>query len=341
MSSLLLARGTARFESRFLMSLCVLACALVLGACSRKQGTEQAKQVKSYAVIPKGTTHEFWKSVHAGAAKAAKETGVQIFWKGPVREDDRDEQIKVIETFLSRGVDGIVLAPLDDRALLPVLNDAKARNVPVVIIDSAVQWDGYVSYVATDNEKAGGLAASKLGAALAGKGDVLVMRYQTGSASTSEREKGFLDTLKRDFPGIRVVSDNQYGGATTETAYAAGENLLSTHKEVQGIFCPNESTTFGMLRALSAAGRAGKVRFFGFDASAKLVEALEKGEIDGLVVQNPLRMGELALRTLVALSRGEKVDKRVDTGAVLVTRDNMNEASVKALLVPDLRAYLP
>lgn len=321
-----------------------LAGLLALGACSRKEGAaaeKTAPQVKTYAIIPKGTTHEFWKSVHAGAAKAAQETGVQIVWKGPVREDDRDEQIKVVETFLSRGVDGIVLAPLDDRALLPVLNDAKARKVPVLIIDSAVQWDGYVSFVATDNEKAGGLAATKLGALLGGKGDVLVLRYQTGSASTSEREKGFLETLKRDFAGIKVVSENQYGGATTETAFAAGENLLSTHKEVQGIFCPNESTTFGMLRALQAAGRAGKLRFFGFDASPKLVEALQKGEIDGLVVQNPMRMGETAVRSLVALSQGKPVDKRVDTGAVLVTRDNMNEQEVKNLLAPDLRRYLP
>jgi ribose transport system substrate-binding protein len=325
-------------------ALCALACLLVFGACQRKDagaaGKTESPKVKSYAVIPKGTTHEYWKSVHAGAAKAAQELGVEIVWKGPVREDDRDEQIKVVENFLARGVDGIVLAPLDDRALLPVLNDAKARNVPVLIIDSNVQWDGYVSYVATDNEKAGGLAATRLGKLLGGKGDVLVMRYQTGSASTTERESGFLNTLQKDFPGIKVVSSNQYGGATTESAFATGENLLSTHKEVQGIFCPNESTTFGMLRALSAAGRAGKVRFFGFDASAKLVEALQKGEIDGLVVQNPMRMGETAIRALVARSENKPVDKRVDTGAVLVTRENMKEPDVHALLAPDLGRYL-
>jgi ribose transport system substrate-binding protein len=337
------APGRARsFRTR---AACALACLALLGACSKKQegeaGAGAASKPKTFAVIPKGTTHEYWKSVHAGANKAARELGVEVIWKGPVREDDRDEQIKVVETFLARGVDGIILAPLDDRALLPVLEDAKARKVPVLIIDSSVQWDGYVSYVATDNRKAGGLAAKGLGALLGGKGSVLVMRYQTGSASTSERESGFLSTLRQEFPGIQVVSDNQYGGATTETAFATGENLLSTHKEVQGIFCPNESTTFGMLRALSAAGRAGKVRFFGFDASAKLVEALQKGEIDGLVVQNPLRMGETAVRALVALGKKQPVDKRVDTGAVLVTRENMNEPAVKALLAPDLARYLP
>ncbi|HEX6239862.1 MAG TPA: substrate-binding domain-containing protein, partial [Polyangiales bacterium] len=320
--------------------ICLLALLACLGsACKSKESpaAEGAAKAKTFAVIPKGTTHEYWKSVHAGARKAARELGVEIIWKGPVREDDRDEQIKVVETFLARGVDGIVLAPLDDRALLPVLNDAKARKVPVLIIDSNVQWDGYVSYVATDNEKAGGLAATKLGTLLGGKGRVLVMRYQTGSASTSERENGFLATLRKDFPNIQVVSDNQYGGATTETAFATGENLLSTHKELDGIFCPNESTTFGMLRALSAAGRAGKLRFFGFDASPKLVEALQKGEIDGLVVQNPMRMGETAVRSLVALGQNKSVDKRVDTGAVLVTRDNMSEPAVRELLAEQRR----
>jgi ribose transport system substrate-binding protein len=295
---------------------------------------------KTIAVIPKGTTHEFWKSVHAGAVKAAREHDVDIIWKGPVREDDRDEQIKVVETFLSRGVDGIVLAPLDDRALVPVLKDAKARNVPVLIIDSGVEWQDYVSFVATDNERAGGLAAEHVGKLLGGKGDVLVMRYQEGSASTMAREQGFLSTLAAKFPELKVVSSNQYGGATTETAYATAEKLLSTHKNVQAIFCPNESTTFGMLRALEAARLAGKVRFVGFDASDKLVAALKAGHIDGLVVQNPFAMGEKGVSALVAKSKGTAVDKRIDTGATMVTRENMQGPEVTALLAPDLAKYL-
>ncbi len=328
------------------------ACAVLLAllACEPKQTSAPSSEAenkagrpekrKTIAVIPKGTTHEFWKSVHAGAVKAGEELGAEIIWKGPVREDDRDEQIKVVENFLSRGVDGIVLAPLDDRALVPVLNDAKARNIPVLIIDSAVQWDGYVSFVATDNEKAGGLAATRVGSLLGGKGEVLVLRYQEGSASTMARETGFLTTLAKDFPGIKVVSSSQYGGATTESAYAASENLLSSYKGVQGIFCPNESTTFGMLRALEAADRAGKVRFVGFDASAKLIEGLTKGKIDGLVVQNPFRMGELGVKSILAQAHGTKVDKRIDTGASMVTRENMQEAEIKALLAPDLARYL-
>jgi ribose transport system substrate-binding protein len=311
-----------------------------LVACGSSQPAAHTAKAKRIAVIPKGTTHEFWKSVHAGAVKAGRELGAEVIWRGPVREDDRDEQIKVVETFLSRGVDGIVLAPLDDRALVPVLNDARARNIPVLIIDSAVQWDGYVSFVATDNEKAGALAATRLGTLLNGQGDVLVMRYQEGSASTMARETGFLAALAKQFPAIHVVSSNQYGGATTETAYATAERLLATYKAAQGVFCPNESTTFGMLRALEAAGLAGKLHFVGFDASAKLVEALAAGKIDGLVVQDPFRMGELGVRSLLAKQQGQPVAKRIDTGATLVTRDSMNQPAVHALLAPELARYL-
>ena len=139
----------------------VCAAVLSLAACTQKPATDAAGTTttarKRIAVIPKGTTHEFWKAVHAGAVKAAREENVEVIWKGPVKEDDRDEQIKVVENFLSQGVDGIVLAPLDDRALVPVVSDAKARNIPVAIIDSGIQSEDYVSFVATDNEKAGGL----------------------------------------------------------------------------------------------------------------------------------------------------------------------------------------
>jgi ribose transport system substrate-binding protein len=322
-----------------------LALALALFGCTRPAqdrtaGSAVPAKQKRFAVIPKGTTHEFWKAVHAGAVKAGREHGIEIIWKGPVREDDRDEQIKVVENFLSQGVDGIVLAPLDDRALVPVLNDAKARNIPVLIIDSGVQWNDYVSFVATDNEHAGSMAAERLGTTLGGRGDVLVLRYAEGSASTMARESGFLSTLAKKFPAMRVVSSNRYGGATTETAYAAAENLLSTYKGVQGIFCPNESTTFGMLLALDAAGRAGKVTLVGFDASTKLVEALGQGKVDGLVVQNPFRMGEMGVATLLNHLNGQPVEKRIDTGAAVITRDNMNQPDMKALLSPDLAKYL-
>lgn len=292
------------------------------------------------AVIPKGTTHEFWKSVHAGANKAAADLGVDVIWKGPVREDDRAEQLKLVEDFVTRGVDGIVLAPLDDTALVPAVKEAAAQKIPVVIIDSDIAWQDRVSFVATDNYAAGAAAARRLASVLGSKGNVAMMRYQEGSASTMQREKGFADTLSKESAGVHLVSENQYGGATTETAYKTAENILVKLPELDGVFCPNESTTFGMLRALEDAKRTGKVRFVGFDASAKLVEAMSRGEIQGLVVQNPFAMGERGVGALGALWAGKPVDKRVDTGVVVATPENMKEPAVAALLSPELEKWL-
>lgn len=326
-------------RSRKLFSFLLLAFVLgVSSGCGNDSGGPRSSggAGRRIAVIPKGTTHEFWKSIHAGALKAGRELGVEIIWKGPLREDDRDEQIKVVEAFIAQRVSGIVLAPLDDKALVPPVKSAMAEGVPVVIADSDLAWDGIVSYVATDNYRGGVLAAEKLGEVLGGAGRVVMMRYMEGSASTMKREAGFLDTIGKSFPGIQVVSSNQRSGATVEGAQKVGENLLTSHPDVDGIFCPNESSAFGMLRALQDAKKAGKVRFIGFDASDKIVQALAAGEIDGLVVQNPFAMGERGVRTMVEHLDGKPVGKVIDTGVTMVTKANMGEPAIRLLLHPDL-----
>jgi ribose transport system substrate-binding protein len=320
-----------------------LCLALLLPACGKKASeTPAAKANRKYqiAVIPKGTTHEFWKSIHAGAVQAARELNVEVIWKGPQKEDDRAQQITVVEDFISRGVDGIVLAPLDDRALVRPVKDAAREKIPVVIIDSGLQGSDYISYVATDNYQGGVLGARRLGGLMNGKGRIFLIRYQEGSASTSQREAGFLDTAKKEFPGLDLLVQDQYAGATTETAYQLAENLISRFPDVEGIFAPNESSTFGVLRALQESGLAGKVKFVGFDSSPKLVQGLRDGHILGLVLQNPMKMGYLGVKTMVAHLRGESVAKVIDTGVIMVTPENMDNPETKALLQPDLTKYL-
>ncbi len=316
---------------------------LALTACGRKPaGPAKARTGTrlQIAVIPKGTTHEFWKSIHAGAIRAAGEMGIDIIWKGPQKEDDRAQQITVVEDFISRGVDGIVLAPLDDRALMRPVEDAVAEKIPVVIIDSALQGSDYISYVATDNYQGGVLGARRLGQLMGGRGRIFLIRYQEGSASTTQREAGFLDTMKREFPGLALLVQDQYAGATTETAYQLAENLISRFPDVQGIFAPNESSTFGVLRALQEAGLAGKVKFVGFDSSPKLVQGLRDGDLLGLVLQNPMKIGYLGVKTMAAYLRGEKVPKVIDTGVTLVTAANMDQPEIRSLLEPDFSKYL-
>ncbi len=304
-------------------------------------GCGQSKKNVSIAVIPKGTTHVFWKSIHAGAEMAANELGVEVIWQGPQKEDDREMQINVVQNFISRGIDAIVLAPLDEAALVRPVESAVNREIPVVIIDSDLREPLYSSFVATDNYAGGAIAAQHLANTLAGAGNVLMMRYAEGSASTQKRERGFLDGLAEAAPGIVVVSADQYGGVTAESALQAGQNLLNKFgDDLDGVFCPNESTTFGMLRALQMAGKTGAITFVGFDSSEPLMNALENGEIQGLVVQNPFKMGYLGVKTAHAVIRGQEVDKRVDTGVMLVTRENLNDPETVAVISPDLEKWL-
>lgn len=328
-----------------LLSLSFALTAALLAGCGNA-GSRGSGSGFTVAVVPKGTTHEFWRSIHAGAVKAARELSeegipVEVIWKGPLREDDREQQIQVVEGFIAQGIDGIVLAPLDSRALVRPVEEARRAGVPTVIIDSDLESQEIVSFVATDNYLGGQLAADRIAELLGGKGRVLLLRYAEGSASTTARERGFLERLQAQHPGIEVVSSDQYAGPTRETAKRAAENLLNRYGNVlDGVFTPNESSTVGMLLALQDIGRAGKIRLIGFDASPILVEALRAGQIHGLVVQNPVRMGYLGVRTMVAHLQGQAVEKRIDTGVILVTRENMDQPEVRELLEPPIEEYL-
>jgi ribose transport system substrate-binding protein len=327
------------------MKRCVLLVAMVACLAGVACSGDRAPGRTTIAVIPKGTSHVFWQSIHAGARKAASELNVDIAWRGPLREDDRDAQVAEVENAVGRGVAGIVVAPLDDAALVAPVSAAMRRKIPVAIIDSGLKGDDYISFVATDNEKGGRLGGEKLATLLGGKGRVIMLRYAEGSDSTTKREEGFLSAIKSQ-PGIEIVSSNQYAGADVEGAYKKSEAILSQLKKpdgslsIDGIFCPNESSTFGMLRVLEDNGWAGKVKFVGFDASPNLVKALEDGRIDALVVQNPFQMGYLGVKTVVGFIKGEKVERKVDTGVQVVGHDETSKPDVKEFLHPDLDRWL-
>jgi len=317
--------------------------ALAIAACSSSSPADSGKI--TIAVIPKGTSHVFWQSIHAGAAKAAQEFGVDIIWRGPLREDDRASQIAEVEGFITRGVSGIVLAPLDEAALVGPVSDAARAKMPVVIIDSGLKGGDYISFVATDNRLGGRMAAERLAKMLTRGGRIVVLRYAEGSASTEDREAGFLEEIAKN-PAIQVLSSNQYGGADVEGAYKRAEALLHRFRrpdgslELDGIFTSNESNTLALLRVLQSSGWAGKVKYVGFDSSDTLVKGLSDGHIDALVVQDPVNMGYLGVKTMVDHLQGRPVEKRIDTGAQFITRDRMSDPAVKELLQPDLSRWL-
>ena len=304
-------------------------------ASSAPSASPSAGAKYKIAFIPKGSLHEFWKTMQAGAEKAAAETGVELVWKAPVKEDDRAEQVKVVENFTNEKVSGIVLCPLDKDALAAPAKEAVAAGIPILVVDSAISGMKPSSFIATDNYGAGKTSAQEMARALGGKGKVIVLRYQEGSASTMDREAGFIDGATA--AGLEVISKEQYGGATRETAQTASENLIQRFKSgeklsVDGIFTPNESTTFGMMRALDGAGLLGSVKLVGFDSSKELLEAVKSGKITGLLLQDPFKMGYLGVTKMVAQLKGEKIEEKIDSGAVFVTKDNLDSEAVKNVL---------
>jgi len=314
---------------RIVLALCVLCFA----GCSGKSDSGPKKL--RIVVIPKGLTHDFWKSVHHGAARAAEEDGVEIYWEGPVQENDTDSQIKIVENAITKRYDGICLAPNEKSALIDVVDRAKARKIPTVIFDSGLDSpDSIVSYVATDNTRGGMLGAQTLAKAMKEEGDVILLRYKVGSQSTLAREEGFLEELKK-YPKIKVLSSEQYSGATRDSSLSECQTLLLQYgDQVDGMFAVAEPNGLGMLAALEEKHLDGKVKFVGFDPSPRLTEAMAAGKMHGCVLQDPDTMGYLAVKTLVKHLRGEKVEKVISTGEYVATPENMNTPETKRLLEP-------
>jgi ribose transport system substrate-binding protein len=288
------------------------------------------------AVIPKGTSHEFWKSVHYGAEKAATELGnVEIIWSGPVSENDTGSQIEVVKAMITMRVDGIVLAPNQKGGLVDAVEESIDEGIPVVIFDSGLdEGPEIVSYVATDNYKGGQMAAEQMATAITEKGNVILLRYLAGSESTEQREQGFLDGLKK-YPDITVVSSDQRGGASTMSSKEKVDQLLQLHGEdLAGIFAVCEPNANGTLEALRNSGLHTKVKLIAFDPSDALVEALGDGSCSGIVLQDPVQMGYQSVKTMVGAINGENAEAYISTGEYVATPENMNEEETQKLLKP-------
>ena len=289
------------------------------------------------AVIPKGTSHQFWKSVHAGARRAAKELGhVEIIWKGPQKENDTAGQIEVVKSYITKRVDAICLAPNHSEALVDVVLEANDEGIPVVIFDSGLgQGAQIVSYVATDNYAGGELAADRVAELLEGQGSAIMLRYRAGSESTGQREAGFLERLEKKYPDVKILSADQFGEESAESAFKAVNQLLIKYgQEVDALFAVCEPNCNGTLEALEQAGLAGKVKFVAFDPSEVLIRGMETGKVHGIVLQDPVNMGYQAVKAAVAKVQGRPVRDRIPTGEYLATPENMREEKYDTLLHP-------
>ena len=309
------------------LSLILLIVLSLFTFCSRQQ--DSGTRV---LVCPKGLTHDFWLTVKAGADSSGKELGVNAIWKGPAVETDIAGQIAIIEDYINKRVDAIVMAACDTKALIPVVEEARRQGIPVITIDSGLDSEVPLSFVASDNVVAAEKAAHKLAELIGGKGDVACVNFIPGAATSIWREEGFKKGLGQ-YPEINLVA-LQYCQADVATAMAVTENILTAQPGLKGIFAANEASAIGAAQALVARDLQAKVKLVAFDASPNEIKAMQNGVIQALLVQNPFAMGYMGVRQAVAAIQGKPVEKRIDTGVTVITMENYPDPEIQKLLYP-------
>jgi ribose transport system substrate-binding protein len=286
---------------------------------------------KRIAVIPKATSHLFFVAIHTGVNKASQDFATDVLWNGPNEETDFGRQIEIVDSMVAQHVDGLAISATDERALAAPVARVIAAGIPVVVFDSGVNADGYVSFIATDNYQAGCTAARTLAHLIGGAGSVAMVMHKPGGTSTVLREQGFEATMKAEFPNVTIAA-RQFGMADEARALAAAENILSANPNLSGIFASSEASSIGSVLALRARGLAGKVKLITFDTSKTHVEALQNGTIDVMMVQDAFRIGYESVRALAEKLKGATPPPRIDLPARLVVRADLNKPDVKALL---------
>lgn len=309
-----------RFRIGFLLILTLIA------GCNRTKK-------RTIAMIPKGTAHLFFVTVHAGAEAAAKEYGLELEWNGPAAETDYSRQIQILDSYIARQVDGIAIAATEKTALNGSLERAKAANIPVVVFDSGVDSANYMTFVATNNFEAGQMGARSLAKLINEKGKVAVVLHAPGSVSTMDRERGFQEVIAKEFPGIKIVA-TQYGMSDSAKSMAAAENMLTAHPDLDGLFASAEPGSVGAVQAIKARNLSGKIKLVTFDSSDGLIDALNANIIQAMVVQDPFKMGHDAVKFLADKLNGEAPPKRADLSARVVTKADLDKPETKQLLNP-------
>jgi len=260
------------------------------------------------AVIPKGTSHDFWNEIKIGALKAQKEFRVNVEYRGPNNDGDTYSQIKLVESFIQKKVDAIVLAPNHKTDLIPIVKKAIKNGIKVIIIDSSLDGNYYESFIATDNFAAGKLAGEKLAKLVGTNGRVGLIRFKVGNASTEMREAGFTQVMKEK--NIEIIVD-EYGGVTIGSAYRKGLEILAKKPKLTGFFTTNETATIGIEKALIDNKLSGKIFLVGFDINKEIEKGIVNGSINGVIVQEPQLMGYLGVKAAVDVLQGKKVDKKI------------------------------
>lgn len=293
-------------------------------ATSVSCGRSSSEKTIQIALVAKALDSEWWQRVKSGAEEAARATpGIKLAVLAPEREINIDQQASILEDQITKKVSALAVAPAGVSEILPLLDKAKAAGIPVIIFDTDVDWNSKLSFVGSDNREAGRLAGAHIVKVLGGKGRVAVIRGILGIRTHDERLAGFREAIAAT-PEITCVTV-QPANSERGMGMTVAENILTSHPDLKAIFATNDQMALGALEAIAARNVAGKVAVVGVDATREAVTAVQSGKMSADISMHPEALGRGAVEAAIKAARGQAVEKRIDTGAALVTRENAGE----------------
>jgi ribose transport system substrate-binding protein len=312
----------------------VLLAAMITGCApaAPAEPAAPAADAKPYIpVISKGFQHQFWQAVKAGSEQAAKDLNVEITFEGPESEAMVDKQVEMFQTALDKKPAAICLAAVDSKAFQPLLEKAKAANIPVVGFDSGVDSDIPVTTAATDNIAAAALAADKMAELIGGEGEVAVIAHDQTSRTGIDRVKGFTDQIASKYSKVTIV-DTQYGGGDQLKSTDLAKAIIQAHPNLKGFFGANEGSIIGVLNAVKELGMEGKITVIGYDSGKQQMDAIRSGAEAGAITQNPVGIGYKCVEAALKAYKGETLPKTIDTGFMWYDKTNIDTPEIKAVL---------
>jgi len=304
----------------------------LLGCGAKDEASDSTQKKERVAIISKGYQHEFWRTVEAGAKKASEELGIEMSFIGPEKESEIGKQVSMVENEVLKKPTALLLAALDENALRPIAEKIVDGGTTLVTFDSNIAGGIESSFVATDNVQVGVKAAQKMIELIGEEGTVGVVAHNAGTSTAIERTKGFIEEMKKH-PKIKLLT-TKYSDGDKLKALSITQDIVTANPEIKGIYGTNEGSAVGVGRAIAEMGKSDSIVVVGVDSSAEEVELLKEGAIDAMVVQDPFNMGYMAVKTAMAAAKGEKVEKRIDTGSTVVTMDNLETEKVQKILYP-------
>lgn len=320
-----------------LFAVVLLLIASVLGACGKNNKEEASSGDNSSGekmyipVISKGFQHQFWQAVKQGAEKAAKELDVEITFEGPETETQVDKQIEMLQAALDKKPAAIAFAALDSKAATPLLEKAKAANIPIIGFDSGVDSEIPVTTAATDNIAAAALAADKMAELIGGKGEIALIVHDQTSRTGVDRRDGFKNRIEEKYPDIKIV-DVQYGGGDHLKSTDLAKAIIQAHPDIKGFFGANEGSAIGVLNAVTELKKDGKIVIIGYDSGKLQLDAIRSGLMAGAITQDPIGIGYWSVKAAVQAKNGETVPKMIDTGFHWYDKSNIDSDEIKPLL---------